>query len=121
MPPEPVPADPGRDEDPARTEDDWVSVVPSSARYAPLGLVTPDGREPRFLRRHGLAGEDGAQLVGDAIRIPVKSRFKIASVGQGGVSGQFTLQLSAPLAGRLTAGRLSACHEYACSKIHDNS
>jgi hypothetical protein len=91
---------------------DWISVVPSSARYIPLTsgatrLVTPDGREPCFLRGHRLTGQDGAQLVRDAVRVPVKGRFQIAPVGEAGVSSEFALQCGAPLAGRLPAGGLS--------------
>jgi hypothetical protein len=48
--------------------------------------AAPDSREPRFLGRHILAGQDGAQLAANSRRIPVEHRFEVTAIG-GGVSG----------------------------------
>jgi hypothetical protein len=68
---------------------------------------------------HGLTGEDAAELVRSAVRVSVKDGFKIIPVGRRCVSGQLALEVGAPLAGRLPAGRLNACDEYAGGKGHD--
>jgi hypothetical protein len=41
------------------------------------------GRNPVVRCSRGLGGEDVTQLVRDVIRVPVKSRLKIASLGRG--------------------------------------
>ena len=57
----------------------------------------------------------------DAVRIPVKGRFKITPFGRVRIVGQFAFQRSTPLAGRLPAGCLGACDEYACGKSDGSS
>jgi hypothetical protein len=70
---------------------------------------------------HGLTGEDVTQLVRGAVRVPVKSLFKITPFGRSCVPGQLALEVRAPLAGRLPAGCLDACDEYAGGKSHVRS
>jgi hypothetical protein len=65
----------------------------------------PGARNPVVTGGHGYMGEDVAELVGDAVWVPVKSCFKIAPLGRGGVHGQFALQLRAPPAIGGRAGR----------------
>jgi hypothetical protein len=84
-------------------------------------LISSDGGEAHLIGRHGLMGEDATELMRGAVRVPVKSRFKITSFGRTCVPGQLPLELSAPLARRLPAGRPSACDEYARGQRHDNS
>jgi hypothetical protein len=83
--------------------------------------MSSDGGEADLIGRHGLTGEDATELMRGAARVPVKSRFKITSFGRTCVPSQLPLELSAPLAGRLPAGRPSACDEYARGQRHDNS
>src|SRR5205823_4919082 len=68
-----------------------------------------------------LASEDGPQLAGDAVRIPVECRLEITPVGPGRVSGQLAFQFGASLTGGLPAGGLRAGDEYACGKCHGSS
>ena len=79
-------------------------------------LVAADGGKPRLLFRHVLTGEDGPQLVGDAVRIPVERRLEVTPIGRGRVPGQLAFQFGTPLAGSPPAGGLGAGDEYACGK-----
>jgi hypothetical protein len=90
---------------------------------APQGqaLITADSGESHFLAGHVLAGEDGPELVGDAIRIPVEHCLEITPVGSGRISGQLAFQLGASLTGGLAAGGLRASNDYACGKCHGSS
>src|SRR5207302_1851149 len=84
-------------------------------------LIAADGGKPQFLTGHVLAGEDGPQLVGDAVRIPVEDRLEITQIRPGRVSGQLAFQFGASLTGGLPAGGLRAGNEYASGKCHGSS
>jgi hypothetical protein len=80
-------------------------LLTAARRQRSRRSASPDAGNPADAGSRRLAGQDVPHLARDLVWVPVKRRFKIASVGRGPVRGELALQLGVPPAIRVRTGR----------------